>query len=80
MYLNTLLEGSISDQNQFVEIECTSSVYRGRVMTASLEGEMFGFVQHPSGNSVYISKDSVLSIRFVAEEDLPQPGIELLEE
>lgn len=67
MYLNALLEESISNDDQMVEVACSGGLYCGRVMSASLEGEMFGLNLANGRGPVYIAKATVYTLKFIDE-------------
>lgn len=75
MYLNALLEESISNDYQVVEVACSGGIYCGRVMSASLEGEMFGLSLAGGGSPVYIAKATVYTLKFIDESVLHEHPI-----
>lgn len=83
MFLNALLQESMEDSENFVEIMYSGGSRYGRVADTNLDGEMFGFCLEPNSDLIYIAKSSVMSFRFVAKSDLPGPldgGPEIPEE
>lgn len=82
MYLNTILESAVAlDEGNYVEIVSDLGVMYGRVVDASIEGDMFAFRITSNNEVFYLSKQHVISVKFV--DVLPPPldaGPEIPEE
>lgn len=81
MYLNTILESAINLEEGYVEVTHTFGTLYGQVDDASMDGDMIGFVNAANQEVIYLSKQHIVSVKFV--DVLPSPldgGPEIPEE